>query len=108
MTALDPGEDLDALLLGLLARPEQSMQTARIGGEWFFHKDVDALADGVLHVQRPDVRAGRAHGYITGPENVDGSAVGVEATESAVLCDVDFVWKLFLQRLDRSFHLLID
>jgi len=108
VTALDPGEDIDALPLGLLARAEQSMQTARIGGEWFLHKHIDALADGVLHVQRPDVRARRAHGYIAGPEDVDGSAVGVEATELAVLGDVDFVGKPFPQRLERPFHLLLD
>ncbi|MHC4655925.1 MAG: hypothetical protein ACYS91_13060 [Planctomycetota bacterium] len=84
------------------------MQTARIGGERFFHKDVDALADGILHVHRPDVRARRAHGYIAGPEDVDGPAVGVEATKLAVLRDVDFVRELFLQRLDRPFHLRID
>ncbi|MGB2807800.1 MAG: hypothetical protein WBC22_08670 [Sedimentisphaerales bacterium] len=84
------------------------MQATRIGGEWLLHKHIDALADGVLHVQRPDVRARRTHGYIAGSEDVDGLAVGVEATEPAVLGDVDFVGKLFPQRLERPFHLLLD
>ncbi len=108
MTALDASEDLDALLLGLPAGAEQPMQTARIRGEWFFHKDVYALFDCVLDMQGPDVGTSCAHGYIAWSEDVDGLAVGVEATELPVLRYLDFVREPFLQRLNRPFHLRID
>ena len=45
MAALQPGGDLDVLLLRLLARAEQPVQAARIGRERLFHEDVDALSE---------------------------------------------------------------
>ena len=71
MAALQSGHHLDVSPHGLRVGPQNPMQTAGIRREGFLHEHVDALADGVLHVDRPNVGSGRAQGDVAGMQQVD-------------------------------------
>lgn len=104
VSALEPGEDLDALLLGLFARGQKPVQAAWIGGEGLLHEHVDPLPDRVLDVDRSDVRPGCAQGDIARPQAIDRLLIPLEPDELPLAGDIDPVLELVVQSLALVLH----
>jgi len=89
MAAHQAGRDLQVLLLGFLARPDDPLDPGRIGSETLLHEHVHALLHGIFQMDRPKARMGCQQGHIAGLQAVDRFAVGVEAQELPLRGNVD-------------------
>ena len=85
VAALQAGGDLEVLLLGLFAGPDQPPQAGRVGRERLLHEDVHALLDGVFELRGAE----GGNSWSASPRRPGpGSrwpSVGVEADELPVL-----------------------
>ncbi len=89
MAAHQPCGDLEILLFGGLARPDDPPDSHRIGSKTLLHEDVHPLLHRVLQVSRPEAGMGRQQGHVARLQAVDRLAVGVEAQELPVGGNVD-------------------
>ena len=97
MPGHETGADLEVLLLGSFARPQDAFDAARVGREILFHEHVDALLDGILQVRRAESGVGGQHRHVARAQAINGVPIGVEAQELPLGRHVDKVAQRLLQ-----------
>ena len=84
MTAHQAGGDLQVLLLGRLAGPDEPPDADRVRGETLFHEHVHALLHRVFQMDRAERGVRRQQSNVARTQAVDRLAVGVETHELPV------------------------
>src|SRR5665213_1980939 len=100
MMALKSDADLEVLFLGFLDGGQEFANALGIGRHRLFRKDVLALLDGVLEMNRPKSRRRRDDDQVGA--GVDRLLIGVEADKLMIVLDIDLVAVLALERVVRT------
>src|SRR5688572_30795911 len=84
MARHEANADFEVLLHGLFGEGKHAAGAWAVAREWLFHKNVEALFNGVLEVDPAEGERRGEDGDVAFAESVHGAFEGVEAEESVV------------------------